>query len=300
MKSKTWLVTSIVIGIIILAISLIMVYLHTVRTSPSSSSSVASTTYTKGSSIKTNEYAHQPQLPANTTVMQSLQQDLYNDGQTESLVLYVQDDGHGTPIFLNLTVNGVKKVAIAMNDLMNGYGFASHDYLEFKTLEPGRVPDVLLYLCGDGSAGAELLYVYRPSKNVWERVLATPAIPDSEFSRYSVKYIGNYQVSFFDKATGLQSVIDLDRATHQNVNLNMISNWVDPVSDYEFSNTNSNEAAEIIAIQRVIGISHPDTIAELRITYQLENGQYEPVAESLTTPRDYEGKAVRVLSEIHF
>jgi len=55
MKSKPWLIAGIVIGMVILVVGLIMVYPHTVRTSPSPRSSVASTTYTKELSIEASE-----------------------------------------------------------------------------------------------------------------------------------------------------------------------------------------------------------------------------------------------------
>ena len=77
-----------------------------------------------------------------------------------------------------------------------------------------------------------------------------------------------------------------------------ISNWVDPIADYKFTDIDSDGTEEIITVQRVIGISHPDTIAELRTTYKLESGQYRPITEALTTPGDPVTGAVRVLSEI--
>jgi hypothetical protein len=301
MKSKPWLIAGIVIGMVILVVGQIVYYPYTVRTSPSPRSSVASTAYTKELSIEASENLRNEILknlpPTDAIFIQSIKQDLYNDGNTEDLLLHIQEDEHGIPVSLHLTVDGVEKVGFKLDEEYNDVF-----RLDFKKLEPGDVTDVLLYQGTSGSSGAEILSVYRPSKkDTWEKIFAAPEAQDSDFNRYIVKYIGNYQVSFLDKTTGLRSVIDLDRATHQNVDLDIISNWVDPVSDFEFSNANKNEADEIIAIQRVIGIAHPDTIAELRTTYKLKNGQYEPITESLTTvPGDREGGPAQVLSEIHF
>jgi hypothetical protein len=180
MKSKPWLIAGIVIGMVILVVGLIMVYLHTVRTSPSPRSSVASTAYTKELSIeeseklreiqknlpaakelriKTSENPNQPQIPTDATVIQSIKQDLYNDGNTEDLVLYIQEDGHGIPVSLHLTVDGVEKVGFKLDEEYN-----DDLRLDIKKLEPGDVTDVLLYQGTGGSSGSEILSVYRPSK----------------------------------------------------------------------------------------------------------------------------------------
>ncbi|WP_161821911.1 hypothetical protein [Sporotomaculum syntrophicum] len=46
---------------------------------------------------------------------------------------------------------------------------------------------------------------------------------------------------------------------------------------------NNDGACEVTAIQRVIGVSHSDTIALLKTTYQLMNGKYKPINQIITT-----------------
>lgn len=48
-----------------------------------------------------------------------------------------------------------------------------------------------------------------------------------------------------------------------------ISSWVDPISDYEFKDTDGDGVMEITTMQRVIGISHPDTLV-----FEIEGGRY--------------------------
>jgi hypothetical protein len=197
-----------------------------------------------------------------------------------------------------LTVDGDEKVNLRLED-----GYTSGE-LGFASLDGGRAGDVLLYQDCTGSCGAKLLEVYRPSRGAWQRIFAAPDDPQCynigpDNKRYAVKYLGDYQVSFADRQTGLQAVIELDRATHQGMEnlLGRISTWVDPIADYRFT-VNGNGAQEIITVQRVIGVAHPDTIAELRTTYKLESGQYRPVSEALTTPADPVTGAVQVLSQV--
>jgi hypothetical protein len=232
------------------------------------------------------------------TVLQSAQRDLYGDGNQEHVMLFLQNEDTW-PRYLRLTVDGEEKVTLR---LAEGYDLGD---MEFADLDGGRVGDVLLYQDCTGSSGARLLEVYRPSRGAWQQIFAAPDDPQCynigpANKRYAVKYLGDYRVSFADRRTGLQSVISLDRAAHQGMEglLGRISTWVDPIADYRFTDVNDDGAHEIITIQRVIGIAHWDTIAEVRTTYKLENGQYRPLSEALTTPADSVTGAVRVLSQV--
>ena len=124
--------------------------------------------------------------------------------------LYLKNDENGCPASLHLTVDGTEKAVVGLDE---GYTLGQ---LGFERLDRSRVSDVLLYQCCTGSSGAQLLSVYRPSRGTWEKLFAAPDVGFSPgIKRYSVKYIGDYQVYFQDKQTGLSLIIDLDRATHQ-------------------------------------------------------------------------------------
>jgi hypothetical protein len=234
-----------------------------------------------------------PQAPDDLLVLQSAQRDLYGDGKKENVILYIQNEDNW-PRYLRLMVDGDEKVRLRLED-----GYTLGD-VQFADLDNDGVDDVLLYQDCTGSSGARLLDVYRPSRGPWQRIFAAPYNAGDFNNRYVVKYIGDYQMSFVDQQTWLKSMIKLDRETHQGMEdlLEQSHPWVDPIADYRFTDVDGDGAHEIIAIQRVVGVAHVDTIAELRTTYKLEDGMYRPILEALTTPGDPVTGAVRVLSKV--
>ncbi|HWP98424.1 MAG TPA: hypothetical protein VN426_16400 [Syntrophomonadaceae bacterium] len=235
-------------------------------------------------------------IPKNAVVLQTLERDLYGDNHIQNIVLYMQKDDGGFPVSLHLMVNGVEKVS---TKLAEGYTLGT---LGFENLDNDQTDEVLVYQNCTGSSGAALLDIYEPSGNRWQHIFSAPNTDENHIDMiYSVKYIGDYQVRFIDKQTGLTGTITLDEKNYRGweADLTKITTWVDPISHYIFKDLDSDQYQEVIAVQGVFGLCHPDLIAELLTTFKKVNGTYQPIIQTLTAPCDRTGQG-KPLAEVHY
>ncbi|GAB7386274.1 hypothetical protein BSNK01_01090 [Bacillaceae bacterium] len=225
--------------------------------------------------------------------------DLLLTGRENELRLYADLNEEGAPARWRLLVDEEEKITLPQPapSLYN----APAD-LKIEDLDGDQKPEVLVYRFSAGSAGARGLTVYSPAKN-WAPLFAI----DDPFAtasfeatdRYRVAYAGNFQVDFRDRVTGLSARLPLDMKNYASLDaeerekmLRAISAWIDPVMDYVLDDSNGDGLKEIVTVQRIIGISHPDTIGLLKATYTIKNGVY-----TLTKQAVYDGQD-RLLQEV--
>lgn len=151
--------------------------------------------------------------------------------------------------------------------------------------------EILLYRRNTGSGGAEGLCVYEPFKG-W-RVLfdmdegSAAAESSWQQSAYDIAYKGKGKVAFKDLTTGLQGTIPIDVKQYgddeasREAELAKIGSWVDPIQEYDIADANGDGHMEITALQRIIGVSHADTVGQIRWTFKLRSGKYEAIVETL-------------------
>lgn len=245
-----------------------------------------------GSSAKTKEapVVNQKQAAVeefvktkNIHVLQTEEQDLFNDKNKEKVVLYGEQAEDGMPISWSLVIDNIEKVKLLPEDGL--YSFAE---FKFEDVNGDNNKEVLIYRYSSGSAGARGLNIYQSHNNVWQEIFSVKNPVDEENNRYEVKYLGDYYASFEDKETGLKSAIELDKNKYNGIEdmLKGISTWIDPIADYSIVDHDGDGVKEIITIQRVIGVSHADTLALLKTTYKLEKAKYKAVTIILTNSND--------------
>lgn len=214
-------------------------------------------------------------------LLSEYEEDLYADSSKEKLALYVQET-NDMPTAWSLNIDGKESVKLDSEEGL--YGQAS---IEFKDINGDQKPEVFFYRYNTGSAGAQGLNIYQVSDTKLEGLFSNPS--DNMQDRYEMKYLGDYKVSFADHKTGLAETILLDKVNYQNGGedlLKGISTWVDPISQYEILDNDSDGSKKIVAVQRVIGVSHADTIGTLKTTYAMSSGQYKPFELALYDSKD--------------
>lgn len=103
--------------------------------------------------------------------------------------------------------------------------------------------------------------------------------------RFSMKYLGNSQVEFIDKQTGLETIIPLKERygnypTQEEVDkvLQRIKTCIRPIQEYRIVEVGKNKPKEIGSIQQVCGTASSDIIAlyETRYVFNNKTQKYEP------------------------
>jgi hypothetical protein len=205
--------------------------------------------------------------------LKNIDADLQSNGKWNKLELYARVDQYGNPLTWHLNVDGVEKVTLSLVE--PGIYGAPAD-IKVEDIDGDSKPEVLIYRYSMGSAGAIGLNIYSPSKE-WEKIFSieNPFEFDENHAkdRYEVKYLGDFKISFIDHQTSLKATIPLDKKKYQDREVK-ITTWVDPISEFEFKDKDEDGIKEIMAIQRIIGSSHPDTIGLLITSYRMENGEY--------------------------
>ena len=216
-----------------------------------------------------------------------VQADLFGTGSLNNIILNAYGVSDSDPLFWVLNVDGVQRGALIQP---NGGIYGPGTRLEARDITEDGNPELLIYRYNHGTSSGVGLHIYSPVMG-WEPIftLENPfGISAGDDSRFKVKYSGNYIVQFFDQFTGLKAQIALDpeRYREQEMYLKTISTWVEPVSEYVV------ESAKITASARIIGISHPDTLALLRTTYEWNGLEFVSKLYGLYAE---DGKPIRVL-----
>ncbi|MEG6523277.1 hypothetical protein [Desulfotomaculum sp. 1211_IL3151] len=222
-------------------------------------------------------------VTANTHMLQTLDKNIFGNKTPEKMILYVEETPEGMPQSWSLVVDGVEKVKLFHEDGL--YSFAK---LALADIDNDQRDEVLLYRQSSGSAGAMGLNVYKASENNLQQIFSNENEMNPSSPRFEVKYMGDYYVKFEDKETGLKAVIELDQKQYSNLEdmLNNIATWIDPIADYSLVDYNDDGIKEIITIQRVIGISHADTIGLLKTTFKMDQNQYKATTLTLCDSKD--------------
>lgn len=218
-----------------------------------------------------------------------IETNLYNVGKSNKLELSAKVDHYGNPITWHLNVDGTEKITLTLAE--PGIYGAPADFT-IEDIDGDKKREVFIYRYSLGSGGAVGLNIYSPSKE-WKTILSieNPFEFDENHARnrYEVKYLGDWKASFVDHQSGLKATIPLDKEEYQDREIKFTT-WVDPISEYEFKDENRDGIKEIIAIQRIIGSSHPDTIGLLKTSYHFKNGKYH--AETISVD-DEQGNLVQ-------
>lgn len=211
------------------------------------------------------------------------EEDLNGDSSKEKIALYAHET-NDMPTSWTLNIEGVEAVTL---DLAEGiYGQAG---VQLEDINGDQKPEVLFYRYNTGSGGAQGLNIYRVSDNKLEALFSIDDPNEGLQDRFDMKYLGDFRVSFEDRKTGLAQTIPLHKENYQEVEeqlLEGISTWVDPISQYEIQDNNNDGIKEMVAVRRVIGVAHVDTIGTLKTTYTLSQGQYKAVEQALYDSKD--------------
>ena len=204
----------------------------------------------------------------NYKVVKKVEHDILGQNKMQTIVLSVYQI-YATPLSWNITVDGQKMLELGRDD----YDTAD---IKFMDIDGDKRDEILVYRYSGGSAGAVALNVYKPGAGKWKELFAMKNYFDLPSKRFRMKYTGNYRVSFVDPETGLKAAIPLIKERYKESEdfLPKISSWVDPISDYEFKDTDGDGVMEITTTQRVCGISHADTIALFKTMYKMQDQKY--------------------------
>ncbi|MBB6670561.1 hypothetical protein [Cohnella nanjingensis] len=225
--------------------------------------------------------------------------DLYGEVARTGIALYADLAATREPIRWRLAADGRTLFAMMQpEDALYG----KDAEVKLADLTGDGLPEVLIYRNGIGSGGAQGLSVYRPADG-WKPLLelVDPRLKGSAGKdRYAVSYLGGGELAFEDKTTKLKGTIKLDVRRYDEdqakseAAFRKIEAWVDPVSGYGLGDDEGDGVLEITAVQRVIGVSHPDTIARIETKYKLKDGAYVQVAETLCDAEGHPLQAVEI------
>lgn len=222
-------------------------------------------------------------IPAdNMKVQNTLEEDLNGDGSKEKIIFYAQKNEQGMPIAWTIVVDGYDMATLDGQEEEGVYTLAD---IALQDIDGEDGPEILFYRYSTGSAVAQGLNIFKPGKDNWGEMFNVPNPFGMGKDRFEIKYLGDYRVSFKDKETGLEHTIELKKSNY-NGNEEMlegISTWIDPISEYRIDDIDGDGVNEITTVQRVIGVSHSDTIAILQTVYQLREGVYKADKVMLTT-----------------
>lgn len=210
------------------------------------------------------------------------QEQLTLDGNKQvSVQLKMNTNVGGWPDYWTISLDNMEAARLDAED-----GLYSRADMQLKDITGDGVPEILVSRYSSGSAGAQGLDVYSWNGQQLVNVFASPNWADLETeqnSRYEVKYLGDYQVSFYDRLTGETQIIQINNEEFNNAEdlLKGISTWIDPISSYQLVDEDGDKVYEILTDQRVIGVAHVHTLAHLQTVYRLEDGRYQEVGRKL-------------------
>lgn len=213
----------------------------------------------------------------NMEVVEKQVEDLNGDGKTQKVILYGEKDDQGMPVW---TLVEEEYEIVSLDSMEGAYTLAD---INLQDVDGQKGLEVLFYRYNTGSAGGQGLNIYKLDRGEWQEIFNVPNSFDMGKERFTMQYMGNYQVSFKDSETGLEHVIKLDpsRYAGNEEMLDGISTWVDPIAEYKLEDIDSDGVSEITTMQMVIGIAHADPIASLQTTYRVKDGSYQPEKISL-------------------
>lgn len=215
----------------------------------------------------------------NTTyTLHEKETDLYNSGNQNNLELIVEEGPYGMPLLWRIICD--KKEIVSM---YNEDGLYTLSKIDSQDVNGDGNQEILVYRYSTGSGGATGLNIFQYALDEWKEIFAIKNPVDYMQGNYHVKYDSNYIVKFTDKASGKYYPILLEKENYVGIEemLNGISTWIDPISDYDITDLDGDGVAEVVTTQRVIGVSHPDTIALLKTTYKIVGETYIAILTAL-------------------
>lgn len=230
------------------------------------------------------------QLPKDWTFIQHAEANLYGDKTAERISLAAKKDDYRPQTRWQLWVKNQKLLELDNQD--NLYDFAE---ISWQDLDGDKYSELLVYRINRGSGAGRGLNIYKLQEKSLSTLLETdPGFEDQ--ADFSVNYLGSYQVHFQSRSIGIDTIIKLNPDSYKGLaetELQKINTWVDPIAEYQIEDLDHDGQKEITGIRRVIGMSHPDTIASLRLDYKLSHDKqkYDLVSYTLN---DADGKQIVV------
>ncbi|MEL7567926.1 MAG: copper amine oxidase N-terminal domain-containing protein [Dehalobacterium sp.] len=197
----------------------------------------------------------------------------------EKISLAVEQIPDGAPFNWRILADGKERIRIYPEDSF------SLAHMDLADIDHDGSTELLLYRYCTGSSGAVQLNIFDPEEN-WAEIFRGEAAYADEEGRFEVKYLGNKTVSIRDNNAGLAANVAVADDVPEEM-LKDISPWVDPAYDYQFVENGTKK--DIVTTRRIIGVSHPHTLALLKTTYTLNGGSYELSGHKIT---DAEGKTI--------
>ncbi|MGE5653911.1 MAG: stalk domain-containing protein [Bacillota bacterium] len=222
-----------------------------------------------------------------TTLLKTYHTSLSGADHQQEIRHYVTQSPNGMPLYWTVLMDGQEMVRSG-----NEEGFYGNSHLEVADVDHDGKTEILLYRNSTGSAGAQGLTILKPGEGKWSQLLSVGGDKQMGTQRFQMRYLGEYKVSFKDTVGGLDAIIGLEKDAYYSGMEDMltrISTWVDPISEYKLMDLDGDGVNEVVSTQRVIGISHADTIATWQTTYKLTGCSYQPVREELV---DIHGKVL--------
>ncbi|MEH7222879.1 hypothetical protein V7112_03605 [Bacillus sp. JJ1566] len=223
------------------------------------------------------------------TIVQKEYIDLNGDGKKDIIELYAKKNQYNLAKEWSLKINGEQLGTY--HNKQDLYQLADMKFAD--VLQNGK-QDILLYFHSIGSGGITGLTVLSYTGEKVEEIFPDPNTSgwfDEAKKRFSMKYMGNYQVEFIDNQTDLEAVIPLSEDRYSDFpdkeelqkRLKGIETWVDPASGYRFDKLTKMKPQEIVTIRAVSGIAHYDVIAffETRYVFDNQTQKYVPTKVAL-------------------
>ncbi len=161
--------------------------------------------------------------------------------------------------------------------LNNERWYAAAD-MELKDMIGDHAKEILVYRYHVGSSYAVGLHVFSCKTGKWVEIFHSPSLiqyDPRDTERFEMTYLGGYQLQFHDKLTDLKAHLSLSKERYMDIenreeSLKRLRAWVDPVSHYEFRDSNGDHQKEIHTHQHVYGLWHTDHLGTFVTIYKFD------------------------------
>jgi hypothetical protein len=216
--------------------------------------------------------------------IQTAYENLYGNVEKQEIVLTARKYYNEFADSWKMIVNGKQVVKLGDHDGL----YRKADFTLRNILGDDK-KEVLIYRYSTGSGGAKGLVIYKPQPYKWVEIFSEQNPEDDleKRERFQIRYLGDFKIHFHDRKTGLEATIPLNKESYEGIK--DVENWlqkinwedkVDPISEYLFHDT-ADRAKEIVAIQRVHGLFHADTIANFKTIYNYNSDEKKFSATSV-------------------
>jgi hypothetical protein len=214
--------------------------------------------------------------------------DINNDKKENTIALYWLNDSNSVP---KIKIKIDDKEKVFKFDPTKTIGVTSVNLKQFVNLHNSNM-GLLIQLNSEGEAEPfdnNFLVVGQRNNDITV-ILDGVNQPYNLQDNYIVKYIGEYNIEFSDKATGFNAKyaatiyksMDDGEERLKSVN-NRQTSWIsNNYNNIKVQDINSDGVDEIVCSKFIPGLYHADTLGVIDYTFTFENDKYSIFSESLT------------------